>query len=63
MRKRVWWVGLLKVIRKACRYIVANRAKLPPDLPAEVTAAFAAIIAACAALEAYDRSHPRGEGV
>lgn len=58
--KRVWWVGLYHVIRLACQYIERNATKLPEDMPQVVKDAFPYIVAACAALEAYDKTHKRG---
>lgn len=60
---RIYWVGLLVVIRNACRYIDAYEGELPSDLPAPVTTAFPYIRAACAALKAYDKAKGRGKGV
>lgn len=58
--QKVYWIGLLKWIRRLCKYKRQWGHKLPDDLPAQVTAVLALIDAACAALEAYDAVRPRG---
>lgn len=59
--KRVFWVGLLNVIRIACEYIDRWESDLPDDLPEAVRTAFPYIRAACAALKAYDKVNRRGK--
>jgi hypothetical protein len=59
---KVYWVGLLYVVRKACVYYQRWQAYLPADMPPDVKAAYPYIEAACAALIAYDKSHARGRG-
>lgn len=61
--RRVYWIGLLRVIKVACKYINSYEGKLPADLPPAVAASFPFIRAACAALEAYDRAQPRGNAL
>jgi hypothetical protein len=58
---KVYWVGLLRIIRLLCKYYKKWGSLLPSDLPPAVTAVLAGITAACSALEAYDAAHKRGQ--
>lgn len=58
--KRVYWPGLLRIVRLLCKYKRLWGAFLPDDLPEAVLILLAGVEAACAALESYDKSHPRG---
>lgn len=61
--KRVFWVGLKIVLKKACKYIMKWEQELPETLPQPVRDAFPYIMAACAAIVAYDKATARGSGV
>lgn len=62
-RKKVYWPGLLRVAKLACKYWKKWRPYLPNDLPPEVKVAFDAMQVACDLLILYDRNNPRGKGV
>lgn len=61
-RKKVYWIGLLAVARRACRYWLRWRGYLPDDLDPRIKAAFDAMVIACELLIAYDKTHARGKG-
>jgi len=60
MAQRVYWVGLLAIVRKLCLYWTRYSGKMPSDLPSSVATAMAAITIACTALQVYDREKARG---
>jgi hypothetical protein len=61
--QRVYWVQYLALLNKLCKFLLANRGKLPTDLQADATSLFEVAEAICLTLQAYDRSHARGKGV
>jgi len=60
MAKRVYWVGLLILVRKLCKYWARYGGKMPSDLPVGVATAMVALQAACLLLEAYDNLNVPG---
>jgi hypothetical protein len=61
MANRVYWVGLLLIVRKLCKYWLRYGGKMPSDLPASVSTAMTAVTIACTALEAYDLATANGK--
>lgn len=59
-RARVYWIGLITVLRAVCKYYDKWKDYLPDDLPPAATAAVIACDTACAALRAYDLAKKRG---
>jgi hypothetical protein len=61
--QRVYWVQYLALVNRLCKFLLANRGKLPTDLQADATSLFELAEAVCLTLQAYDRTHARGKGV
>ena len=61
MAQRVYWVGLLLIVKKLCKYWLRYSAKMPSDLPAAVATAMPYITLACQALELYDLTNTPGQ--
>lgn len=59
--RRVYWVGLLGLVRTLCKYWQRYGSRMPADLPGSVASAMVVLTAACAVLEAYDLAHSGGE--
>lgn len=59
---RVYWVQCLNLTKHLCKFLEANRNKLPTDLKVPAATAFAAVDAFCQILLAYDAAHARGQG-
>ena len=60
MATRVYWVGLLILVKKLCTYWLSYGGKMPSDLPPTVAVAMSALNTACLALEAYDAATAGG---
>jgi len=60
MATRVYWVGLLIIVRKLCDYWLRYGGKMPSDLPSSVATAMAAVTVACTALQQYDLANNHG---
>jgi len=58
--KHVYWITLIKMIIRLCKYYDKWKAKLPADLPDDVKALLLILDAACLAAIIYDRNRPRG---
>lgn len=63
IRRKVYWIGLLKAIKHLCHYYMRYKSKLPTNLPLAVAAAMIALDVACTEMERYDINNARGEGV
>lgn len=61
MRKRVYWITLVQLVYKLCRYWVRYKGKMPDDLPDSIKVALDALELICEALLAYDKIRPRGK--
>ena len=61
MANRVYWVGLLGLVRKVCSYWTRYGARMPADLPTAVKTAMTGLTIACDALQLYDLSKAHGK--
>lgn len=60
--RKVYWVQYEKLVKHLCKYLAANRGKLPVELRGDANTLFTLADTIRITLEAYDTTHARGKG-